>query len=178
MKNLVLVLCLAVLAACSGAPTSGGEGAFVAITIPLTGDQCGVADAYATVSAADISPPIGPESLNVKDFTYITGIISDVPLGLARKISIDAVNSLERVVYSGYGFVDVLVEDVAAPIDIVLYRNWLNCPDNGGIICLEPPCYGSITVNATLSDGKESSEESANDPNIDRLLGTVRVWKM
>ena len=178
MKSWILVLCLAVLAACSGAPTSGGEGAFVAITIPLTNDQCGVADAFATVSAPDISPPIGPESLNVKDFTYITGIISDVPLGLQRKVTIEAVNSLERVVYAGFGYVDVLVEDMAAPLNIVLHRNWLNCPDNGGVICLEPPCYGSITVNATLSDTKEGSEESSSDPNIDTLLGTIRVWKM
>lgn len=176
MKSWIIVLCLAVLAACSGTPSSS-DGAFVAITIPLTGDECGVADAQATVTGADITPPIGPESLNVKDFAYITGIITDVPLGYARLITVEAFNTLGRIVYAGSASVDILTVDIPTPLDMVLYRNFENCPDTG-IICLDPPCYGQVSVNATLSNEAAPAKESSSDPNIDRLLGTVRIWKM
>jgi len=154
MKLLNLVGIVAIFSACES------TGGIISISIPLTGDECGVADATAVVTAPDISEVID-ESMNVKDFTYMSALITDVPLGYDRLVTVTAYNSTARVVYAGAAYVDITVQAVPGqqgtpvPLDMRLYRNFVNCP-NTGVICLDPPCYGQVAVNASISNSAPS----------------------
>jgi len=161
----------AIFSACDGTPQ---EGAYISITIPLTGDECGVDSATAVVTAPDISLLIS-ESMNVKDFAYMTALIGDVPLGYDRLVTIEALSLEGRVVYAGSALVDVLIQDVPVALDIVLYRNFVNCPDTG-VICLDPPCFGQISVQATLDNSGGPTTPAPAPKDTDNLLSTVKVW--
>lgn len=151
VRTLLAASGLLLLIASCGDSTSS-RGGLVTMSIPLTGDECGVASAEAIVTGPDMNQ-IGPVALNVGTET-ISGIIADVPVGLNREVWVGAYDSNGLIVYEGTAIVDVAANQ-AANAHIVLYRNFDNCPSIIGT--------GSINIEGTLDNSGSPGDALAFD---------------
>lgn len=114
------------------------------VRISLTGDQCGVTSASATVSGGGMGY-IGPVTLSVGS-GEIYGTITGVPAGPDRIVTVTAYNTYGYRVYSGSTTVTVIA-DATVNANIVLQRDPYNCTATGTI-----SVTGSIS-NGPLTDG-------------------------
>ncbi len=137
--TLLLVACL-YLGGCDGGIDPETPTESIRMEISLAGDVCGVTSAEAFVSAADVG--IGPVKLEVTD-TSITGRITAVPAGPARKVEVVAYNASRLPVYSGSTVVDVVAGRVV-PARLSLARNPQNCLGSS---------TGDIDIIGTLESG-------------------------
>lgn len=125
------------LSACGGTEP---QQEMLQLSISLAGDVCGVTSADARVTASNMLP-LGPVPLTVTS-TAIVGIVTSVPAGTARTVTVTAYDARQLPVYAGSATVDVLAgRSVAA--NVTLARNFDNCPAT---------TTGAIEITGTLQN--------------------------
>lgn len=145
VRATLLAACAAVVACESsgswgrlGGPAGDGPGgSSVEVSIAIAGDVCGIVSADATVTGTGMLP-VGPVPLAVSGAT-IEGVVTGVPAGSARSVSVSAYDARGLAVYAGTVQVDV-VAGQTAPASVVLSRT--------GVACGGPT--GAIAVTGTI----------------------------